>query len=443
MTYLTVRPFYWRGAGKQADQYNTVRNQNVTAESEEEQVKRAIAMSKSENPDLAPQETGVLDHQSKNFGPATRNHYEPAEWALTFAGAQTQEILLNPEPKDRRRRRNAPAFIKPSPSGHRLPALITILHAIPMAREALLNRGCTLPEYGMNKEWWDGNEIKVLRIVNLDSDGRRTNGDDIIYECQRLMAFLDETDRAYGNTDVLASLGGLDRYESDKVAQFLAKWQGATSLSATEAPLAMTFESRGLKMNTANPEAAQMEPFWYLVLRVESELSGKGLTLYELLDSILWDDNNDDEMGYLERVGDVITMEVNNHAANVVGLGIDVPAIWYPDRYLPSAAEQAKEMRIRKAEVNAELHSQEAARPRMTQAKKPSGDAEIDATQLLAKASAYFKQTIAYKEASGEQSGINGVSQAHEQGLASSAKVAEELKALAERVTNKLEGMQY
>jgi hypothetical protein len=404
-------------------------------------MRKAIAMSKGEDPDLAPQETGILDPQSKKFGPATRTHYEPEEWALTFAGAQTQEILLNPEPNDRRRQRNAPVFIKPSPSGHRLPALITILHAIPMAREALLNRTYTLPDYGMNKEWWDGNEIKVLRIVNMDSEGRRTNGDDIIYECQRLMAFLDDTDRAYGSTDALAGLGGLDRYESDKVAQLLVKWQGATSHSAKDAPLAKMFESRGLKMNKTNPETAQREPFWCLVLAVESELSGKGLTLYELLDSVLWDDNNEDEVGFFEQVGEVITVEVNNHATHVAGLGIDIPAIWYPDRYLPSATEQASEMRARKAKVNAELQSKVAARSRMTQAKKLAGDADIDATRLLAKATAYFEQTLAYKQASGEQAEINGVSQAHEQDLGSSAELAEELKALTERVTHKLEGM--
>ena len=428
----------------QADQFDIVKNQTTNIESEEEQMSRAVAISMGENPDfpdLSLQETGVLDHQSKNFGPATRSHYEPQEWALTLPGAQTQEILLNPEPNDRRRPRNAPAFLKPSPTGHRLPSLITIIHAIPMAREALLNRGYTLPEYGMNKEWWDGNEIKVLRIVNVDSDRRKTNGDDIIYECQRLMAFLDETDRAYGNADVLARLGGLDRYESDKVARFLDKWQDATSQSTAEAPLAMMFMSIGTKMDTTNPESAQTESFWCLTSRVGIEVAGKGLTLYEVLDDFLWGDNHEDDVTYFEDFGDVVSVEVMNQVTDVPGLGIGIPAVLYLDRYLQSPNQQAKDMRMRKAELNIELQNKEAEQSRMTQAKKSTLDTELDGTQLLAKAAAYFEQIITYRKASTEQSGANGVSPTHDQSLALSAKIAEELKAVTKRVTHKLEGM--
>ena len=389
---------------------------------------------------MISQETGVVDTQSKTLRPATRRHYDPTKWALTIAGAQTQEILLNPEPNLRRRHRNVPAFIKPSPTGHRLPALVTILHAIPIAREALLNRNHLLPDYGREKEWWDGTPVKVLRIVNVDSEGRYINENDIVYECQRLMAFLDETDRAYGSGDVLAGLEGLSGYENDKIAKFYGTWHSAAAHVAADSPLASVFESRGTKRNKSDPAFSQSEPFWCLNTLIESDIAGQGLTLYEVIDRILWEDSNEEEETYFEGAGEVITIELANKVAEVSGLGISIPAMLYLDRYLPSATALAKDMRARKARVKADLHSKEVARSWMMNAKTLSNENGVDATGLLAMATAYFEQTALYEQPFKRRTGVEEVPQDQGQTFGLSAGIAEELKALTQKISQKLQG---
>ena len=63
------------------------------------------------------------------------------KWTMTLHGTFAQEIIAKPDPPDRQRAPGSPAFFKPCRGGDRLPALIKILHSIPMGREALLCRG--------------------------------------------------------------------------------------------------------------------------------------------------------------------------------------------------------------------------------------------------------------------------------------------------------------
>src|SRR5436305_263481 len=98
------------------------------------------------------QEIGVTNASGQHFRRATQEDYPVDQWALT----RTSEILSDPEPIDRKREGDAPAFLKPTVSEHYLAPLITILHAIPIAREALLETSILLPSYGQNDEWWNG-----------------------------------------------------------------------------------------------------------------------------------------------------------------------------------------------------------------------------------------------------------------------------------------------
>lgn len=368
---------------------------HLAVESEEEQMNRAMAMSMSQNQTpLSGQETGTIisSWDDKPFyGPANRDYYDPSKWTMTtFAG--TQEILLNPEPEERTRQKNTPAFFKPSGSGHRLPALLKILHAIPMAREALLNRKHTLPDYGCEKDWWDGTPIKVLRIVNMDSEGRQLSGDDIIYESQRLMAFLDETDRAFGSTDVLASADGIKEVNDDKVHKFFEAWGTATSRTLADPSLAQIFESVGMKIDRVWDQTRK-EPFCSLSVHIDSEIAGKGLTLYDALDELLWNDQSGTEEAYLEQIGEIVTMEINNPVRNGAGLGIEIPSVWYPDRYLESSIEAAKKMRARKAEISNEIREMEAPESFFTKYQPSNGGSN------LAKAAEYLEREVADNKA--------------------------------------------
>ena len=402
-------------------------------ESEDEQVKRAMAMSMDDSQTLPDQETGILGNQA--FGPATRDHYESDKWAVTLSGPHTQEIILNPEPADRRRPRGAPAFLKPSPAGHRLPALLKILHSIPMAKEALLNRTNVLPDYGHDRDWWDGTAIKFLKIVNLDLQGRQANNDDIIYESQRLMAFLDETERAYGSTDVLSKLDVMGGLYSEKVKDFYTAWHDASIHSVPDAHLLDVFTSTGRKVSPENP---QSETFYCLTARVDEEISGSGLTLYEVLDNMLWGDIREDEETFFERIGDVFTLEICNLVPNISGLGIEIPPVWYADRYLPSSTKQAKDMLKRKANVVATLDAQKKAQAKIAQFSNPVSGAKVDADHLLSTAITYFDQTAEYQEASKDYPEI---SEGQDHSVSNPSGIAQELRALSKTISDRIRGV--
>ena len=384
----------------------------------------------SESQTLPGQETGTVEYGKPTFGPANRKHYDTDKWAMV---SQTQEIILNPEPHDRKRQPNTPVFFKTSSKGHRLSALIKILHAIPMAREALLNRTHMLQDYGHEKAWWDGTPVKVLRVVNLDTWERNTNEDDVIYEAQRLMAFLDKSDRAYGSTAVLSDIEGIGLQENVKVSNFMSLWQAAAARFAS--PLANVFESVGTKLDSSNPKDARSEHVTYLTVRVDNEISGKGLTLYEALDHVLWVDAKEDDEAYLQKVADIFTLEVDNQVENVSGLGIEIPSIWYADRYLPSNTQQAKDMLARKAAVIKQLQIEENLQSGISTFQKPTGGAPFDAGKLLAKAADYFERKKAYRGISEERSHEDQQSQAQID------PVAKDLKELTARISDKLKSV--
>ena len=406
-------------------------------EPEDEDLSRAMAMSMSESQTFPGQETGTIDHSKQTFGPATRTHYDTKNWAMVYPAAQTQEILLNPEPQDRKRQPNTPAFFKTPSTDHRLSALIKILHAIPMAREALLSRNQTLQDYGYEKDWWDGTPVKVLRIVNLDADGRKFNEDDVFYEAQRLMAFLDLTDRAYGSTNALAGFEGIGLQDKGKALNFLSLWQAAAA--RLDSPLANIFESIGTKLGPDDSENSRSEHVNHLTVNVDNETSGKGLTLYEALDHILWVDAKEDDEIYLRKVGDVFTLEIDNQVEKVSGLGITIPPIWYADRYLPSHTREAKNMLARKAVVMTELQNEENLQSRISKFQKPAGGAHLDITNLLAKSTAYFERKKAYQDATNEHLLAGHRSQEdlrHKQTLPDP--VANKLRKLTARISDKM-----
>ena len=407
-------------------------------EPEDDDLRQAMAMSMNESQTLPGQETGTIDYDKQTFGPATRDNYDPKEWTMIYPTAQTKEILLNPEPFDRKRQPNAPAFFKTPSTGHRLSALIKIFHAIPKAREALLNRNQTLQDYGHEKDWWDGTPVKVLRIVNMDADGQRMIEDDVVYEAQRLMAFLDKTDRAYGSTNVLA--GCIRLQDNGKASNFMSSWQ--TAAAQFESPLANIFESIGTKLDPNDPNAARTEHVTYLTVGVDDEISGKGLTLYEALDHLFWADAKKDEEICLQKVGDIFTLEVDNQVDSVSGLGIEIPSVWYADRYLPTHMHEAKDMLARKAALMTQLQNEEKLQSRISRFQKPVGGAQIDITALLTKAMAYFERKMAYQDAIKERSlTTQQIQEDIRQGPAQIDPVANELRALTARISDKLKSM--
>jgi hypothetical protein len=78
-------------------------------------------------------------------------------------------------------------------------------------------------------------------------------------------------------------------------------------------------------------------------------------TLYDVADEILWPGFEPFELDhspYLSHIAEVIAFRIEGNEDNKA---IDVPAVWYPDRYLKPARQAALEMRLKKHEISEEL----------------------------------------------------------------------------------------
>ena len=395
---------------------------------------------------LPDQETGVTDASYPYFGPANREHYDTKAWTMTLAASQTREILLNPEPADRKREKSVPAFMKPSPSTDYLPALVTILHAIPVAREALLMRSYTIPDYGHDSEWWDGAIIKTPKIVDITHINDATDWDEILYETQRLMAFLDQTERAYGSVAGLATMDAVREIHQDQSApSFLEAWHTAALRAAPNLRISKIFESVGTKTIPDKPEETVTQPFFCLDVTVSNELADTGQTLYEAVDDVLWTDweATQHEEVYLDNIGDVFAVHVTRSNEVASGLGIKVPGSWYPDRYLEASKLAAREMLVGKAAIKKDMARLEDVKARMTEYKKSTADGKtVNASKLVEIARAYLdRANLCKHEANGVEPQEGAINTESPPAMAALATITEELKKVEGRVAQKLNGM--
>lgn len=306
------------------------------------------------NQNLGQQETGVTSTHQPTFGPATRDDYDEGNWSMTLFNSASREIIISPDPEDRKRIDDEPAFLRPSPDNTYLGALITILHSIPLAREALLLRNRVLSDYGHDSQWWNGQSINLPKIVTIH-DGIETDNDwdDILYESQRLVAFLDSTSRAFGSTDALAGLRCLVSYDSEgNIGKYLEKWQEAAICADPGNQLATVFSSTALRQPLSGYESPVGKDFTALETFVEPE---HGQTLYDVLDLLMWSDKSGEELDdvWLEHVADILTIKLTSDLSQSVD--VKIPPVFYPDRYLASCRDAAREYRLRKLQIYDEI----------------------------------------------------------------------------------------
>lgn len=385
------------------------------------------------------QESGVIEARKPQFGPATRDNYETAKWMIALPSAHAREILENPEPSDRQREHRGPAFLKPSLEDTRLPALIKILHAIPLAREALLNLDHTIPDYGIDAEWWDGVSIDVrtLQVAYPEVEENKNNSYKVIYEIQRLMSFLDQTERAYGSADALMQLiKATKQCKNDhSLGNILDAWATATLDADPETPLAETLmsEARRIYSEHAEPE---IHPCWCLELSIpENSESGpiQYRTLYDVVDFALWGSlqEGSSEYAYLHKLGDVLCVQLTRQIKDQsTGLGIKIPAIWYLDRYLETSREQALDMLAAERALRKEVERIDRAKARITKYKSPTGDQEYDALALIEQATQHFANKGLATETTAEISPDSGKD--------GNDSVLHELQKMAEQIAQKL-----
>ena len=423
-----------RGTGNNATAQGANRQLSLK-EQEDEQMQKAIDLSMSQT--LPGQESGVTENTRPHFGPATRDYHDTKHWTMTVSGSHAQEILVNPDPGNRKREPGGPAFIKPLPGNSYLPALITILHAIPMAREALLLRDYLLDDYGNSDEWWDGVQVQAPKIVTIDHAPEQLESDDVIFESQRLMAFLDLTDRAYGSAAVLANLEGI-RNSGGQETGFLDSWHVAAARCSPETVSRSLFESIAYKAVPGFLDESNAEPFRSISLLVDRTTAGQ--SLYEAFDDALWahNDIDDPEHSFVEQIADVFTIHVHRQESDLAGL--KVPAVWYPDRYMKESLDIAREMRTRKAAVKEVFEKAHQAQTKLKQFMPSMGQQKtVETHNLMRAAISHFSiESETHKSRDGDEEllldGQPDVPAYH--------RVARELKAVSERISQKVEDLE-
>ncbi|KAF8244775.1 hypothetical protein K440DRAFT_588153 [Wilcoxina mikolae CBS 423.85] len=312
--------------------------------------------------EYAPQETGITGtHTSPtnpNFAPAQENkEYNPSEWALTTTA--TQEVSQEPPPVERKRAPGTPAFLRPSFSSYYLAGALTILHSIPRARESLLARDYTLSNYWYNPKWWTGGKIQTSRVVDLDNPRfSLIDAEEEVAEVQRLMAFLDGTDRAYGCVEILGDLPKVREQEQTAVpATFFKSWDLSLSwVYDSQVYRDMeVFTSVAHQIQTDGSDRDQT----FQIL--ETTISQSDLTLYSALDTMVW---TDEENPVYVDFADVVNFQIKTDMG-VQGTGIDIPAALYLDRYTKPWLESVKDLKEKIAAQKSRIIDLEAKEERL------------------------------------------------------------------------------
>ena len=394
--------------------------------------------------DPSGQETGVTDAQGASFRQVDDHTYATDDWSLV--PHQAQEIFPNPSADSRRRHPGAPAFIKPSPQGSYLPALVTILQAIPFAREALLARDLLLEDYGQSSDWWKGRAIPTSSQLLLDGEEHeRMLDSSLIHECQRLMAFLELTERAYGNAEVLGDANlveGTDRQPH----RFLGDWRQTISLLQPDNPHADMFLTRYRCLDPVTARSIHPDQLMPIIDLTITEPSGD---LYRSLDHALWGSLNfgDTAEAFLE-FGDVLTFRVERgpDRTGSIGSGVDIeiPEHIYVDRYLRENAGRMRDLRVEMAQVEESKRRLSDRQARLRRVEKPAaGAGTLDAGQLHEVLKPYLTQAdVDYlsndANADGPANTANGITPEQ----AELFDIAKELQAVADRVTTKYRALE-
>lgn len=405
------------------------------AEQEERELQEAVAMSLNQN--LGHQEMGITSSNQSNFGKATRDHYDEGAWAMTLFNSSAQEIIISPDPADRRRVADEPAFLRPSQDNLYLGGLLTILHSIPLAREALLLRNKVLPKYGHDPQWWNGQPINLPKIVTMqDAQDGDTAWDDILYETQRLVAFLDATNRAFGSVDALSSLKSMVSYDSESgISQFLEKWQEAAVRADPGNQLATVFSSNAFKCPLSVYDTPIQKEFFILDPFVEPD---HGQTLYDVLDRTIWSDRPGEELDdvWLEHVAEVLLIKLDS-SDSAKSVDVKIPAVFYPDRYLATCKDLARDFRARRLQVYEEINKLEALMNRFSVSKSVFHRG-LGSREILEKAAVAASFTLPKSLANGR----GDLALTPEAANAEAQRLAAELRDLSSKIEDKLKDLQ-
>ena len=320
------------------------------------------------------------ENKTQSFGPANRDYYPANQWSLVTT---SDAILPDPEPKQRVRMIGSPSFIKPSQEENRLPSLLTIYQQIPMACEALLARDHVRAEYGTSRDWWQGDSIQGRGVVvSLDGENLMDEAPTpVIDEVQRLMAFLELTERAYGSCDALVESINHSRHrpwtsEIDADAHLLTTWLAECAEANANEKLRDVFTTAAF--DRLNGEVISDQTFQVFILSLRYDLDGTP-SLYDLIDEVLWGSwvvEHPSEVTF--NPGHILTFQFRSS-----GSPAEWPLVWYADRYLDENKDKALHMLHEQHRTEEERNTLQMRQNRLEHVTSSKTKKSIPATDLL------------------------------------------------------------
>lgn len=240
------------------------------------------------------------------------------------------EFIADPIPSQRQREEGQPAILKPSPRFNYFPAMLTILHSIPQYRNALLSPAVSQDDYWVGDEWWKGSPTGQARITDTTVGWDEARGLDIIHETQRLMAFLDNTDRAYTTIESMLDMDAWKELEAptlsdpdDDMLKFLVLWSTAY---AKQDP---NFQIDGVLRSAVN---AQQRVDSFFLDSTVSKRDGRETDIYDVLDDTFFP--SPDGTAHIVDASNVLIFRLEGAKQDSNELGCRIPATLYADRYL-------------------------------------------------------------------------------------------------------------
>ncbi|KAK9477527.1 hypothetical protein V1514DRAFT_333549 [Lipomyces japonicus] len=305
------------------------------------------------------QESGI------RFRPTIRSDYDEQQWSV--APLTHDANVSSYKPESSRRINDEPPLLRPSNRTAQLSALLTILHSIPLARASLLLYGKQLlNDYGIADKWWDNEIIFIPEFIESEDKQETIFKVHLLAEVQRIIAFLDDdgpSERAYASLDNLVFAWGRNQLNLDvsslhygeSMAAFLPEWLNiakdyteSLDISGLEDSLFFTEASLDKEVDT---NAVQHETFSTLDVSVTDESIRISDKLLGALDTLLWEEEPD---AYLSSVADIFTMIIRQENGRP-GAGVDVPLVWYPDRYTKPFQKLMKQNNKQRSQLSLEI----------------------------------------------------------------------------------------
>lgn len=217
------------------------------------------------------------------------------------------------------------------------------MNEIPLARNVLLQTGQPVGSYGHSTEWWKGHVMpphsQGQQWSRSPDQGFPEKLPDIHQEVHRLLAFLDLTERSYGSTDALAGL--LETDDSTLERNLFDVLIEANDPSILRPLL---HGARAVFVKSFEP-VQEIENFSFLDFELSNAHWQNAETLYDAWDHLAWDEaistgsvQDDTKMVVLQNMGDVLTIQLNRGCP----ASLDIPEVWYPERYLDVRKEEAR-----------------------------------------------------------------------------------------------------